>query len=174
MTKFATLLAAVAAATLAGAATAQASPYRHGHLVQSIVQNQIEQGFDHREPNARVIRAAYLAGFSYWYDSRCDFLPMPTFEAIRRIVDNASREAEVEGTAEAVRIGLADAKAFLGEQGCATRDANAARASLTAFWQTTAQIIQNGQRQRRAPETAPTLPQRREFRAGWSDDRNRM
>lgn len=172
MTKFAALLAT--AITFAGAATVDASPYRHGHLVRSIVQNQIEQGFGHREPNARVIRAAYLAGFSYWYDSRCDFLPMPTFEAIKQIVENASRDSEVEGTSEAVRIGFADARAFLGEQGCATREANAARAALTTFWQTTAQIIQNGQQPRRAPEMTPALPQRREFRAGWSDDRNRM
>jgi hypothetical protein len=172
MTKIAALLAAVA--TLAGVAAAQASPYRHQHLVQSIVSNQIEQGFDHREANARVIRAAYLAGFSYWYDSRCDFLPMPTFEAIKTIVEKANQESQVEGTAEAVRIGLADAKAFLGEQGCATRDANAARASLTTFWQGAVQLIQNGQQPRSAPQTAPAQPRGREFRADWRDDRNRM
>jgi hypothetical protein len=172
MTKIAALLAAVA--TLASVGAAQANPYRHQHLVQSIVSNQIEQGFDHREANARVIRAAYLAGFSYWYDSRCDFLPMATFEAIKTIVEKANQESQVEGTAEAVRIGLADAKAFLGEQGCATRDANAARASLTTFWQGAVQLIQNGQPRRNAPDAAPAQPQRREFRADWSSDRNRM
>jgi hypothetical protein len=164
------LLAAIAAATLATAAGA--SPYRHAHLVESIVANRIEQGFDHRERNARIIRAAYLAGFSYWFDSRCDFLPMPTFEAIRRIVDNANRETETEGTAEAVRIGLADARAFLGEQGCATRDANAARAALTTFWQGTVQTLRNGQQQ--APEASPALPRGREFRASLPGNHDRM
>lgn len=166
MTKFAALFAAaVTAATLVGAPAAKAGPYQHEHLVEAIVSNRIEQAFGHRDQQARVIRAAYLAGFSFWYDSRCDFLPMPTFEAIKAIVEKANRDND--STHEAVRIGLADAKAFLGEQGCATRDAGAARASLSAFWQNTMQLIQNG---RPRPDASP----RRDLPVDWSAERGRM
>lgn len=174
MSKFTAIFAAaVTVATLVGAPAAKAGPYQHEHLVQAIVGNQIEQVFDHREGNARLIRAAYLAGFSHWYDSRCDFLPMPTFEAIKTIVEKAHREAEVEGTSEAAQLGQRDAKAFLGEQGCATRDANAARASLTTFWQGAMQLINNGQRGT-SPSQAPSAAPRPELRADWSTDHNRM
>lgn len=162
------ILAALAVATVGTAA--QASPYRHEHLVQAIVGNRIETAFDHTDEASRAIRASYLAGFSYYYDSRCDFLPMPTFEAIKTIIGRINQDV-VPGSGEAARIGLADAKAFLAEQGCATREANAARAALTTFWQVTVQQIQNG------GPAAPSgqLPSgSRGTQTDWGSERNRM
>jgi hypothetical protein len=163
MTKFASIAAAVAmAVTLVAAPAAKAGPYQQEHLVQALVGNRITETFQHDNPTTRVIRAAYLASFSLWYDSRCDFLPMPTFEAIKAIVAEARSETITQGTAEAAEIGLRDAKAFLGEQGCATRDANAARTALTGFWEGAMQAIANGGagngRAQPAPPPARTRP----------------
>lgn len=145
MTTFKTfILAACAAAVLAGPAAA--NPYQHRHLVQGVVDGRIAEVFNHDDREARRIRAAYLAGFSLWYDSRCDFLPMPTFEAIRAMAAEARRNPE-SPTAEAAQIGEQDAKAFLGEEGCATRTAQAARGSLERFWAAAVQRMAGPQRE---------------------------
>lgn len=138
------ILAACAAAVLAGPAAA--NPYQHRHLVQGVVDGRIAEVFNHDDREARRIRAAYLAGFSLWYDSRCDFLPMPTFEAIRAMAAEARRNPE-SPTAEAAQIGEQDAKAFLGEEGCATRTAQAARGSLERFWEDAVQRMAGPQRE---------------------------
>lgn len=151
MTKIKTfILAACAAAVLA--APALANTYQHRHLVQAVVDGRIAEVFNHNDREARLIRASYLAGFSLWYDSRCDFLPMPTFEAIKAIAEEARRNPQ-SPTAEAANIGEQDAKAFLGEEGCATRTAQAARGSLERFWEATTQRLAGQQRQ--APSTQP-------------------
>jgi hypothetical protein len=138
------ILAACAAAVLAGPAAA--NPYQHRHLVQGVVDGRIAEVFNHDDREARRIRAAYLAGFSLWYDSRCDFLPMPTFEAIKAMAEEARRNPQ-SPTAEAANIGEQDAKAFLGEEGCATRTAQAARGSLERFWEDAVQRMSGQQRQ---------------------------
>ncbi|WP_439574631.1 hypothetical protein [Phreatobacter sp.] len=132
MTKFATIAfaAAMAAVTL-GATGAKASPYEQDHLIQGIANNQIEQAFGHQDQAVLDRRVAYLAGFTQWYDARCDFLAMPIFEGVRNAVTNLNNA----GHGEITQIGMRDARTFLGEEGCATRTAQAARASLTAFWE---------------------------------------
>lgn len=173
MTKIIVKIAALAAAALAtaGAASAQNSPYRHQHLVQAIVDNRIDTEFDHTDQTSRAIRASYLAGFSYYYDSRCDFLPVPTFEAIKTIIGRINQEV-VPGSGEAAQIGLVDAKAFLAEQGCATREAQAARGALTTFWQATVRQIQSGGQQAPGPRGPASV--RGGTQADWGSERNRM
>lgn len=131
MSKFTTLAFAAALAVTVGTSAAQASPYEQDHLVQGVVTNQIQQVFDHQDRTVVDRRIAYLAGFTQWYETRCGFLPAPTFAAIGNAVQNLTRA----GHGDATQIGMRDARTFLGEEGCATRTAHAARGSISAFWE---------------------------------------
>lgn len=141
MSKIATIAFAAALAAFAGSASAQTSPYEQDHLVQGVVTNQIEQAFGHQDQTVLDRRVAYLAGFSQWYDARCGFLPAPASQGVNNAVTNLSNA----GHGEPAQIGMRDARTFLGEEGCATRTAQAARASLTAFWEAALRSNREGQ-----------------------------
>ncbi|QCI64101.1 hypothetical protein [Phreatobacter stygius] len=133
MSAITTLLTAVAIASGFAAAPVEAGPYRQDRFVEAVVNDRIIDLFHHATPATRSERTNYLAGFTLWYDSNCDFLPMPTFEAIRRLVKDANQTHDSRA-AGAVEAGYQDARAFLGEKGCSSRDATAARGALGRFW----------------------------------------
>jgi hypothetical protein len=160
MTKLTSLIAATALVAITAGA-ARAETYQAQHLVRAVVSNQITEVFAHNDPSVRLGRASYLAAFSLWFDSRCDFLPEATFAQIRAMVDEASRAGSSDGTAEAAELGLQDAKTFLAEQGCSTQDARGARASLTRFWDGAMRAIGSERQANTAPPAGTEAPARR-------------
>lgn len=139
MSAILTLLTTVAIASGFAAAPVEAGPYRQDQVVQALVNDRIHHLFQQTSASIRSERTNYLAGFTLWYDSNCDFLPMPTFEAIRLRVKNANQARGPQGAAAAVEAGYQDAKAFLAEKGCAGGEATAARRALSRFWDGTTQ-----------------------------------
>lgn len=133
MSALTTLLTTVALASGLATAPVEAGPYRQDRIVEAMVGDRIIDLFRQVTPMVREERTNYLAGFTLWYDSNCDFLPMATFESIRRMVKAANRSAGQQAAA-AVEAGYQDARVFLGEKGCASEEATAARNALGRFW----------------------------------------
>ncbi|MGL4285209.1 MAG: hypothetical protein ACRCVA_02630 [Phreatobacter sp.] len=134
MSAILTLLTTVAIASGFAAAPVEAGPYRQDRVVEALVNDRIHELFQQANASVRNDRTNYLAGFTLWYDSNCDFLPMPTFETIRLRVKNANQAQGPLGPSAAVEAGYQDAKVFLAEKGCSGGEATAARRALSRFW----------------------------------------
>lgn len=133
MSALTTLLTTVALASGLAAAPVEAGPYRQDRMVEAMTADRIVDLFHQVSPMVREERTNYLAGFTLWYDSNCDFLPMATFESIRRMVKAANRSGSQQAAA-AVEAGHQDARVFLAEKGCTGEAATAARSALGRFW----------------------------------------
>lgn len=137
------LIAAVAltlAATMPTAAVE--SPYRAPNIVDAVVRNNIES-INSGDNLTRTIRVYYLIGFAGWMDRSCDFLNNDAAgrigKAVQEAVDTRKARPQDENYklyTEAAVAGLEDAKTFLGEHGCATRESNAAKSTLLRLFQT--------------------------------------
>ena len=133
MSALTTLLTTVALASGLATAPVEAGPYRQDRMVEAMTADRIVDLFHQVSPMVREERTNYLAGFTLWYDSNCDFLPMATFESIRRMVKAANRSGSQQAAA-AVEAGHQDARVFLGEKGCTGDEARTVRGALGRFW----------------------------------------
>jgi hypothetical protein len=134
MSALMTILTAAAVATGLVAAPVAAGPYREDRYVDALRIGRLDDLLAGTERTPRSEMASYLAGFTLWYDGSCDFLPMATFETIRKQVAKARRSGMLPARASAVDAGYQDAKSFLRERGCASREAGIVQAELTRFW----------------------------------------
>src|SRR5262249_25753897 len=90
------------------------------------------------DPDELVARAGYVAGFTLNYDRSCDFLPDATFEklanSVKAIIAQDGAQDGQQVFKAALKVGFEDAREFLGQHGCATAAAKAARETIEHVW----------------------------------------
>jgi hypothetical protein len=89
------------------------------------------------DERANTLTSAYLVGFGVTFDRICRFLPATTRESLQATVaaasDLSSRNSIAANFLTAARVGMADSRLYLGEHGCATREAIIAKRNLALY-----------------------------------------